>query len=508
MHPLIRCSPRGVLLKDKTNFKKNTALALTYQIVAACIGFIMPRFFITAYGSTINGSISTISQLAGFLGLLEAGMGSVASVAFYRSLSNNGEYNLTTVRNTVRRYYRIIAGVSVALCSVLAVILPFTLKNGEPFAFNFELVIIVSCGYFIQYYMGVTSQLLLAADYKSYVNSLTQIIAVVLNFLVTMLLIHFRVDVRLVKLISVLVMLVRPVILAVYVKQKYTFSGSKAYDNSLMKQRWNNLGQSLAYYIHTQTDMVVIMLFLTVAENSVYGLYLAIVAAVKMVATALLSNFSPVLGRACAESGAEDERVIKTFRKFVQANSFVINVLFSVAAVLIIPFMRIYAEGFDYNYIRPGFAICLCLSEYLYLYRNPYNTLINVNGHFKETQVSAFIEAGLNIVLSVILVNVMGITGVAVGTIIAMLYRMLYCIIYTKKHLLRIPVMDIIKPALMAVITAICVAVVMLFVDLTVVNNYFAFVVAGIILVLLFGVIQIVMNYLMYRFANSGTDPQ
>ena len=73
-------------MKDKTNFKKNTVLALAYQIVAACIGFIMPRFFITAYGSTINGSISTISQLAGFLGLLEAGMGSVASVAFYRSL--------------------------------------------------------------------------------------------------------------------------------------------------------------------------------------------------------------------------------------------------------------------------------------------------------------------------------------------------------------------------------------------------------------------------------------
>lgn len=485
-------------MKDKTNFKKNTVLALAYQIVVACIGFIMPRFFITAYGSTINGSISTISQLAGFLGLLEAGMGSVASVAFYRSLSNNGEYDLTTVRNTVRRYYRIIAGVSIALCGVLAVILPFTLKNGEPFVFNFELVIIVSCGYFIQYYMGVTSQLLLAADYKAYVNSLTQIAAVVLNFVVTMLLIHFRVDVRLVKLISVLVMLVRPVILALYVKKKYEFSNSKTYDNGLMKQRWNNLGQSLAYYIHTQTDMVVIMLFLTVAENSVYGLYLAIVAAVKMVATALLSNFSPVLGRACAEEETQDGHVIKTFRKFVQANSFVINVLFSVAAVLIVPFMRIYSEGFDYDYIRPGFAACLCLSEYLYLYRNPYNTLINVNGHFKQTQASAFIEAGLNIVLSVLLVNILGITGVAVGTAIAMTYRMLYCIVYTKKHLLQIPMMDIVKPALLAVATALSVAAVMLFVDLTIVNNYFAFVVAGCVLTLTFGAFQAGIHYLAY----------
>lgn len=481
-------------MKDNTNFKKNTVLALTYQIVAACIGFIMPRFFITAYGSTINGSISTINQLAGFLGLLEAGMGSVASVAFYRSLGGNGEYDLTTVRNTVRRYYRIIAGVSIALCGVLAVVLPFTLRNEQTFAFNFELVIIVSGGYFIQYYMGVTSQLLLAADYKAYVNSLSQIMAVVLNFVVTMLLIHLKVDVRLVKLISVLVMLVRPIILAVYVKKKYTFADNKAHDNSLMKQRWNNLGQSLAYYIHTQTDMVVIMLFLTVAENSVYGLYLSIVAAVKMVATALLSNFSPVLGRACAEGN----NVVATFRKFVQANSFVINVLFSVTAVLIVPFMKIYSEGFDYNYIRPEFAMCLCLSEYLYLYRNPYNTIINVNGHFKETQVSAFVEAGLNIVLSVILVNVLGITGVAVGTALAMLYRMLYCIVYTKKHLLEIPVMDILKPALMAVATVLSVTAVMILVDLSLVNNYFAFVIAGCVFTLIFGLFQGGIHYLAY----------
>ena len=102
MHPLKRCSPRGVPLKDKTNFKKNTVLALAYQIVAACIGFIMPRFFITAYGSTINGSISTISQLAGFLGLLEAGMGSVASVAFYRSLSIISESLEKVSRNSER----------------------------------------------------------------------------------------------------------------------------------------------------------------------------------------------------------------------------------------------------------------------------------------------------------------------------------------------------------------------------------------------------------------------
>lgn len=483
-------------MKDNTNFKKNTVMALAYQIVAAMSGFVLPRFFIMAYGSNINGTISTISQLTGFLGLLEAGMGSVASVAFYRCLSQNASGDLTTVCNTVRRYYRMIAIVAISLCSVLAVVLPFALKNGEAFSFNFELVIIVSCGFFIQYYMGITSQLLLAADYKAYINSLSQILGVVLNFAVSMILIQCNADVRLVKLASALIMLVRPIILNLYVRRNYTFSGSKAYDNDLLKQRWNNLGQSLAYYIHTQTDMVVIMLFLTVSENSVYSLHLTVVSAIKMVATALLSNFNPVMGRACAGDEPENQNVLQTFRKFVQTNNFVINVLFSVTAVLITPFIRIYSEGFDYSYIRPEFAVCLCLAEYLYLYRNPYNTLINVNGHFKETQISAFVEAGLNIVLSVLLVNVMGITGIAVGTALAMAYRMLYCIIYTQKHLLRVPIMDIIMPALQAVATVISVAAVILFVDLTIVNSYFAFVVAGALFTCLFAAFQAGIHFL------------
>ena len=486
-------------MKDKTNFRKNTILALAYQIVAAVVGFVLPRFFITAYGSTINGSISTISQLTGFLGLLEAGMGGVASVAFYRSLSENAAYDLTTVRNTVRRYYRIIALVSIALSGVLSLVLPFGLNNGETFAFNFELIIIVSCGYFAQYYLGVTSQLMLCADYKAYIHSLSQILAVVLNFVVSVVLIQLRVDVRIVKLVSASVLLIRPLILSLYVRKHYKFSDSRTIDNSIMKQRWNNLGQSLAFYIHTQTDMVVIMLFLTVAENSVYGLYMAIVSAVKMVATALLSNYKPVLGRACAEETAKPEDVLKTFRKFVQANSFVVNVLFSVAAVLIVPFMRVYSEGFDYNYIRPEFALCLCFAEYLYLCRNPYNTLIDVNGHFKQTQASAFVEAGLNVGLSLILVNVCGIIGVAIGTAIAMAYRMLYCIYYARKYLLPVPVSELVRSAAITAATLLSVAAVVLFVDLSVVNSYLAFVIAGVIFTTLFAAFQVAIHYLAYH---------
>lgn len=486
-------------MKEKNNFEKNIVFSLLYQLLAACSSFILPQSFIKAYGSAINGSISTILQITSFWGLLEAGMGSVASVAFYKALAENAVYDLTTVRNTIRRYYRIIGGISVAICTLLSLVLPLLLKNGQTFSFNFELVIIISCGYFIQYYMGITSQLLLSAAYKAYINSIAQISALILNFGVSIVLIQCKADIRIIKLISAVVMLVRPIILGLYVRKKFTFSGDKTYDNTLMKQRWNNLGQSLAFYIHSQTDTIVIMLFLSVEDNSVYTLYIAVIAAIKTVISAITSNYNPIVGRACAERNVANTDMLKVFRRFVQTNSFLTNVLFAVTVILIVPFMRIYSVGFDYNYIQPGFAICLCISEYLYLYRTPYNTLINVNGHFKETQISAFVEAGLNIALSVLLVNTIGLVGVAIGTAIAMAYRMVYSIIYVRKHLLAIPIIDIVKPVLLAAVTVAGVAVIMTVVDLTVIDTYFAFVIAGIIFTLFFSALQLGMHYLAYR---------
>ena len=487
-------------MKDKVNLKKNAIISLLYQLIVACSGFILPKFFITQYGSAINGSISTISQITGFLGLLEAGMGSVASVSFYRALSCPDSCDLTIVRNTVRRYYRIIAIVSVSICLFLSFILPLVLNNGESFSFNFELVLIVGGGFFIQYYLGITSQLLLAADYKAYVNTLTQLIATVMNFVVSIIMIRNNVDVRVVKLISALVLLVRPIILAVYVHCKYHFTKDSTCDNKLMKQRWNNLGQSVAFYIHTQTDMVIIMLFLTIAENSVYAVYMSIVSAIKTLITAIVSNYSPIIGRLSANDSVSKDEFSLVFLKFIRVNNFFINILFPVMAVLIIPFMKLYSRNFDYNYIRPNLAIFLCLSEYIYLFRTPYNTLINVNGHFKETQKSAFIEAGLNIVLSVLLIGWLGTVGVVIGTAVAMLYKTVYCVLYVKRHLFDIPLFEVVKSLLLTLITMISVFVVYIFVNMVEIPNYWLFILAGFVFTAIFTIEQCFFNFIFYKW--------
>ena len=63
--------------------------------------------------------------------------------------------------------------------------------------------------------------------------------------------------------------------------------------------------------------------------------------------------------------------------------------------------------------------------------------LITVSGHAEKTQYRSILETGINLLASIILVNWIGIYGVLLGTIIALLYRMNDIIIYANKVILE-----------------------------------------------------------------------
>ena len=60
----------------------NTVGALAYRLVMVVSGFILPRFFLVAYGSNINGLVNSISSFLGFIALADLGVSSVVESSF------------------------------------------------------------------------------------------------------------------------------------------------------------------------------------------------------------------------------------------------------------------------------------------------------------------------------------------------------------------------------------------------------------------------------------------
>ena len=195
----------------------------------------------------------------------------------------------------------------------------------------------------------------------------------------------------------------------------------------------------------------------------------------------------------------KDEKLIRHFAMYEWIMHTGVTLFFSVTALLICPFISIYTRGVnDTNYIYPAFGALLVAAYGAYCIRLPYNTMVLAAGHYRETQTSAILEAIINVIISVVLVKWWGLYGVAVGTLIAMLYRSCYLAYYLSKSILQRPFINYLKHILVDVILVAAIYSSTQWL-LTEVYNYWQWVVLS---VKVFGIAlceAIIVNFLLYK---------
>ncbi len=420
---------------------KSLITSLALQIVTMLCGFIVPRMIIASYGSAVNGTITSITQFLSYIVLLEAGVGGVVKAALYPSLSKGNLFKTSSVVNATDRFFKRLSLVFLAYMLAVACLFPFLVNYDFDWLYTFLLVLIIGISSFAQYYFGITSSILLQADQKRYVTSRVQTAAVILNTIATVILIKTGCSIHIVKLVSSLIFIMRPIVLNLYVRKRYQLIKSTPPDNEAINQRWDGLGHHIAHFLHTNTDVIVLTVFakfstaVSIAEVSVYGVYYAVAAGVQKLVSTLSSGLEAAFGDMIAND--EHDTLERNFNIFEFISFLITTSAFTGAALLVLPFVSVYTKGVtDVSYIRPIFAYTLIAAEAMYCVRIPYNSVTLAAGHFRQTRNGAFAEAGINIVLSVILVIFFGITGVAAATFIAMTFRTVQYVRYLSRSIL------------------------------------------------------------------------
>ena len=417
--------------------KKNIAVSLAYQIVTLLCGIIVPKMMLGAFGSEVYGATASIAQFLSYITLLEGGIGGVARAVLYKPLAENDKETISAVMAEIKRFFRIIAVIFLAYVVVIACSFK-TISGIQAFdwATTFLLVAVISISSFAQYFIGISNSILLQAGQKSYVSNLVNIVGTVVNAAMIVALILLKCNIIVVKLVSSIVFALKPIVLWAYVRKKYRLPKAAKGKTNHLKQKWSGLSQHIAYFLHSNTDIVILTLLSDLKAVAVYSVYHMVVGSIQNLSSSFVSGMEAMFGDMLAKK--EYDQLHKTFGMYETIISFVTVILFSVAAVLIVPFVRIYTAGItDANYEAPLFAVLLIISALLYCLRTPYHSLVIAAGHFKQTQLAAYGEAAINVILSVILVWQFGLVGVAIGTAAATGFRFIYYVIYLSKKILE-----------------------------------------------------------------------
>lgn len=413
----------------------NSVSALIHQIVTIICGFVLPRFFLSYYGSAVNGLVSSITQFLGIIALADCGVGAVMQSALYKPLADNDDKAISRIVVSSERFFRRVAYILAGYVFVLAVCYPFITLKSFDYLFTVTLIIAISISTFAQYYLGITYRLILVADQLGFLQYTLHIATLILNTAGCIILMKCGASIQTVKLTTSCIFLLQPLILSYIAKRRYKIDRSVEITEEPIKQKWNGLYQHIATVMLENTDTLVLTVFSTLENVSVYAVYHLVVNGLKTVVVSVTNGMRAMLGNIMARG--ENDLLITAFDNIEWLIHTVVTFVFSVTAVLILPFVSVYtAKVRDANYIVPTFAYLITAAQASYSLRLPYNIVILAAGHFKETQWSAVTEAGMNVVLSIVLVSRFGLVGVAIGTLAAMTYRTCYFVWYLSKNIL------------------------------------------------------------------------
>ena len=424
-------------MKRISQTKLNIAASLLQQLVTGVCGLILPRFVLRYFGSEANGLIASIMQLLGYTMLLEGGIGGVMRAALYKPLANEDMDGISRIYHQISRSFRKISFIFIGFALALSLFMKFLVDTQFDWLYVFTMVLILSANTYFSYYFALPQRLLMTADQKLYIIQFTQSISVVLNLLMCLLVMRLGGSIHAVKFTTAFVFLLNPLVLHLYVRHHYRIRKELSEEFEFSQKRDGAI-HHLAYFIHRNTDVVILSLLGSLHTVSVYSVYSAVINVLESLLLSVSSGLSGLVGRLIARN--EIEELNRTVDRYEACNNILATGVATVCAILILPFVSIYTGGVtDVQYHQPVFAMLIIAGSYAYSIRHPFGCVVSAAGHYKETNAGAIGEVVINLTLSLALVKSLGLIGVALGTVAAMSFRTIHTVWYLSKHLLHRP---------------------------------------------------------------------
>lgn len=475
----------------------NTISSFTFQITTIICGFVLPRLILGAFGSDVNGLVNSITQFLALISFLELGVGSVVQSSLYKPLALKDRDAISKVISSAQKFFRKIALILLCYVIVLLFIYPFLVDQDFGWLYTATLIAAMSISSFAQYYFGVVDRLLLTADQRGYIQYTAQTVTLLLNTVACVILINAGATIHVVKLTTSLIYLLRPIFLRWYINRHYNVNRKIKYEGEPISQKWNGIAQHVSAVVLDNTDTVVLSLLSTLSNVSIYSVYHMVIYGVKQLFLAMTNGVHALLGELWAKQ--EKENLVQTFSWFEWLLHTGTVFIFGCTGILVVPFVTVYTSGInDADYIQPLFAVLLTMAHAGHCLRLPYNTMILVAGHYKQTQHNYIIASILNIVVSVLTVHQFGLVGVAIGTLVAMTYQTIWMASYNSRNLIKGTFKSFLKQMGVDIITVLAGAAATIWITLSSVN-YISWMILAVEVAIIWLLVVVGINAIFYR---------
>lgn len=404
----------------KRNSMLNTVFGIGSQLIILLFTIVSRKIFTDLLGADYLGLNSLFANIVLMLSLTELGLGSSMVYFLYKPLAEKNDKMVRIYQNYFRNIYNWI-GVILTLVGIIISFFIGFISTDIPFR---ELQI-----YFILYMLGTTvtyflsyKKNLLLADQKNRIISVAHTIAKIAFEIAQIILLLQTGSYFLYLLLFITFNFSENLLVSLYVDRKYPHLKGKERETLTRDQKIDVRSkvrdlfvQNISGFFISSTDNLLISTFVSTAATGMYANYIIIINVLKTMFSQIFSSFTTSFGNLHATSDLEHGYHIYKNAQFLAFwfLSFTSITFF----VCIQDFMSVWM-GSEYV-LSLSIPFLICASYYVYGISVPSLSVQNALGLYNADKNIMVIQAVINFILSVVLVNVIGIGGVVLGTVVS-----------------------------------------------------------------------------------------
>lgn len=376
--------------------------------------FLVNKYFAFYLGAQNLGLMKLFTQLLAYLNLAEIGLASASTYALYKPLSEKNYKQISIVINTITSLYNKIFLFILIIGLLLNPVIPFFIKDKiiDKNIYLYWSLYVVSTALS---YSFVKYSILLTADQKFGLVRLIQggskIFCQILQILVIIKLQSFLIFI----LLLILDNIIQYIFYKVYYKKYYSYIfKTKIKDKSITNNLKNLFWHKIAGLIVFNTDLILISKFISLEIVGIYASYQMIIQMVGTIINIVFSVLRPKIGKYIAENNKKN--IFNYWEK--------LNILFLAISIslsfctykLINSFITLWLGK---EFLLSEWTVMLILINlFIQFFRGVMEIFKDGSGFFDDIYLPIS-EAVINFVVSIILVQYIGLNGVIIGTIIS-----------------------------------------------------------------------------------------
>lgn len=404
--------------------KKNIIFGYAGNIVILFMNFLQRTVFIRTLGMTLLGVNGIYTELLTVLAMTELGIGTALNYSLYKPVAEQDREKIKSYMLFYKKAYLIIACVISVLGIAVSPFLRYILKNPGNlsireltlyyYIFLFNTVIT----YFVSYKYSLVN-----AEQKNYIQTNINAVTKVVETLVQILVLVFTRSFLLYLLSKAAVEVLQKIVVSVCLNRMYPYLREKNVQKLSREETGIVAVKTKALICHkvgdvarSQTDRIVISSFVNVDMSAVVDNYTYIVTYVggfvNIIFDSLISGFGNLVA---TESKEKQYQLFRVYH-------FMACWLFGFGAVgfwhLLTPLIG--GLWLDSEWTLSGVVVTLMMMEFYF--KGERIVLLNfkiASGLFEQDRYLPLIQGAVNLVVSVVLVQKIGVVGVYVGTVVS-----------------------------------------------------------------------------------------